>query len=78
MTLTAKFSFFPKTTVGLCNEGHFVLCEAGSQFFGGFAKLRKATISSVKSVCPSVSLSVRMARLQLGGFTLNFIIGEFL
>ena len=38
VTLTAKFSFFPKTMVGLCNEDYFILREAGSRFLGAFAR----------------------------------------
>jgi hypothetical protein len=45
-------------------------------FLGVFAKLRKATISFVVSVCPSVSHSVRLSawkktRLSLDVFSLN-------
>ena len=44
------------------------------QFLGTFAKLWKATISFVMSVCPSVR---PQERLQLDGFLLNWIFEDF-
>jgi len=43
------------------------------QFFGAFAKLQKATISFIMSVCPSA----HMVQLPLDGFSWNLIFEVF-
>jgi hypothetical protein len=48
-----------------------------SERFGAFAKLSKATITFVMSVCPSVRLSVLTPRLTLDGSSLNLIFDYF-
>ena len=44
-----------------------------TQFLGVFAKLRKATISFVMSVCPSFRLSVRMKQFGSHGTSFDKI-----
>jgi len=51
-------------------------CEIGTEFLGTFAKLRKATISFIRSpslhVCPSV-YAHETAQFPLDGFSWNLI-----
>ena len=51
---------------------NFTLCGVVDPFFGAFAKLRKATISLVMSVCPHGTIL-----LPMDGFWLNLIFELF-
>jgi hypothetical protein len=65
--LYARLHRAVKHCVTLCNVGWAVNTKLRANFrpfLGAFAKLRKATISSVTSVCLSVCLSVRVERLR--------------
>ena len=54
----------------------YVLQNVCFSFLGTFAKLRKATISVVMSVCPSVHPH-GVTRLPLEGFSLNVTFEHF-
>jgi hypothetical protein len=50
-----------KLSMGICSSHNWSDCPS---FLNAFAKLRKATISFVMSVCPSLYLFVRMEQLS--------------